>query len=1097
MLSGACARVSVSEPSGCAEFPNSEIARGTRTSCCIPVANMSDQEKIIETLRKEIRSLLTAAKEGLTPRQLEQDYRSMIGTYLPLRPLGYRSTMELVEDMPDVVRICAYNDGSIILNAIPDEATKKIADLVSRQKDNPKARLTHRYQRELISTHLKLPRRGRTIPILPAVVKSELKDLLSNSPVLLSDFERAFLKRFGHKFQYTRYGFYSMFEVLRAASDIIQVQQTRAGSLLTLKNCSSRAINLIKINPPRPTEMLASPVISPVEAPSSPEDICKQTTAPVQVPLSSENTHKQILMTSCPQTPCPENAEKQMVIFPVPVPPSPEHIEKHEPVSPVQVQSEDTWTYTSMMSPVKASEDAETHMQMAHSPEDVQNPVTASTEIDLYFDCRLKKVEEEMYLKLALKGPGGIVDPELKEKIRFVAAQYPEGLPVHRLPAEFKIVFEENLPLKLLGFATLMELVTSLSDILHLEFKESDQNWLIFDAEKWKANGQKENKESVKHKDLLPAEMLFSNFRFSNWEYPLQNLEKKEPKGHNLITDSCNVQVVTKEQQWQWMTNGPPLIVETAHMEIPPDAVQDKCLHTLPMVEQGTLVGVFVENIISPSQFYINLYGQDTSEMLQNMMIEMRRCYSNTSISERYIIPCGWIRPGRLCCLKRPQDVWWYRVIVHKILSEEEVTVYYPDFGNMAAVKVSWLRFLKSCYSKLPAQAIPSALAWVRPVEARWTVSAINLFRMLCAVRPLVGVVYKYINHVLYLFLCDTSTGEDIYLHRVLKAKNHAVKQTDHISFRAFQELNPSVLYLKPAPEQPVEEEHISELVLSPSKSGPEESNPNVQRTMNMELSTGKSDSWEVQDNTLELPYLEPVSVGMDVWDENWSPLDAKVSTSTVATSYPPDEIVSSPKSSVVNGPADQFSETVGFLEQSSKIEPSSFMGDAMEPAVLTKCFEECYISLPHRKQQNPPQTPAKQTEEPHLQHMPLKQPLEPKSLQTAPERPSEPVLQESSRQLQLLATEREHNGSHLPRKDYLSNSKTLVFSTSSHDGSVPHQQVDKEHKSSLLPAGSRTFSQISVPRSTVTASLGAAARLATAGGLLQWFSTTENWKYK
>ncbi|XP_030063864.1 tudor domain-containing protein 5 [Microcaecilia unicolor] len=1122
---------------------------------------MSDQEKIIETLRKEIRSLLTASKEGLTPRQLEQDYHSMIGTHLPLRTLGYRSTMELVEDMPDVVRISTYSNGNIILNAIPDEATKKIADLVSRQKDNSKSRLTHRYQREFIGTHLSLTRRGRTIPVLPASVKSELKDLLSSSSVLLSDFERAFLKRFGRRFQYTRYGFYSMFEVLRAASDIIQVQQTRAGSLLTLKNCSSRAnpsIDLIKINPPRPTEILASHVISPVEVPSSPEDIHKQITVtpPVQVPLSSENTQKKIGMTSCAQTPCTENAEKQMVTFPVQVPPSPEHVGKHASMSPVQVQSlpEDTWTYSAMTSPVRVpplSEDAETHtaavccMQMPLSPEDVQNPATTSSEVDLYFDCRLKKLEEEMRLKLARKGAGSVVDPELKEKIRFVAAQYPEGLPVNRLPAEFKIVFEENIPLKQFGFATLMELLASLSDVIHLEFKESNQNWLVFDAKKWKADGRNKREEGIcSCKDLLPAETLFSNF----WDYPLQNLEEKEPKGNGRI--SYDVHVVTKEQQWQWKIKGPPLIVETAHVEIPPDAVQDKCLHSLPMLQQGTLVGVFVENIISPSQFYINLYGQDTSEMLQNMMIEMRRCYSNANISERYIIPHGWIRPGRLCCLKSSQDVWWYRVIVHQILSEEEVTVYYPDFGNMATVKVSWLRFLKSCYSKLPAQAIPSSLAWVRPVEARWTVDAIKLFRKLCVVRPLVGILYKYIDHVLYLFLCDTSTGEDIYLHRALKAKNYAIKQTDHFSFRAFRELNPSALYLKPAPDQPVEEEHISEVVLSPSNSSPKESNPKVQRTLNTELGKGKTEAQEVQDNNLELPYLEPVSVGLDVWDENWFPLDAKVSTSTA-----PDETVSSPnQSSVIKGSSDQISGTGRFSGKSSemevnrlqsrakqqevichpvtKVDPEelwdtwvssnktgrakmgeqmsddlgraaedsgflqspSFMGDSTESAVLTKYLEECYISLLHSKQQSPPQTPAKQTEEPHLGQMPLKQPVEPESQQTVSETRS--VSQESSRQLQLLATESGHNGNHSPRKDYLSTSKTVAFSTS-HHGSVSHQHIDKEHTSSLQPAGSRIFPQISVPRSTVTASLGAAARLATAGGLLQWFSTTENWKYK
>lgn len=76
--------------------------------------------------------------------------------------------------------------------------------------------------------------RGRA-PVLPATVKAELQHLLSSSPVLLSDFDEAFFKHFGQEFQYTQYGFSSVFEVLKSASDIIAIEQTAAGSLLTLK----------------------------------------------------------------------------------------------------------------------------------------------------------------------------------------------------------------------------------------------------------------------------------------------------------------------------------------------------------------------------------------------------------------------------------------------------------------------------------------------------------------------------------------------------------------------------------------------------------------------------------------------------------------------------------------------------------------------------------------------------------------------------------------------------------------------------------------------------------------------------------------------
>lgn len=67
------------------------------------------------------------------------------------------------------------------------------------------------------------------------MVKAELQDLLSSSPLLLADLDKAFLRRFGRVFQYRQYGFLSVFEVLRSMSDSIAVEQTKAGSLLVLR----------------------------------------------------------------------------------------------------------------------------------------------------------------------------------------------------------------------------------------------------------------------------------------------------------------------------------------------------------------------------------------------------------------------------------------------------------------------------------------------------------------------------------------------------------------------------------------------------------------------------------------------------------------------------------------------------------------------------------------------------------------------------------------------------------------------------------------------------------------------------------------------
>uniref|UniRef100_A0A670HZC3 Tudor domain-containing protein 5 n=1 Tax=Podarcis muralis TaxID=64176 RepID=A0A670HZC3_PODMU len=586
---------------------------------------MSDQERLMNSMKKVVRSLLTPVKEGLTPMELNKEYKSMIGEPLPFRALGYHSVMELVIDMPDVVRICPSGNGNTVLRAIPDESTELIASLVARQKSKPKPYFSR--EKPNFSFHarscsglpqpprISLPRRGRVSPTLPAVVKSELKELLRSSPVLLSDFDKAFSRHFGRKFEFMRFGFFSMLEVLNAASDIITVVQTRAGSLLTLKPS-------IKKNPEKLSE------------------------------------GKFIFQCKC-------------------------HIDMNG----------------------------------------CQFVCTGFSSHFLHI-CGIcfSKLEKEMQIALSQKGPGGTISSELKEKIKTVSRH-----------------FKEILAVKELGFLNLMELVGALSDVLHIECKEGEQDWLSV------VPTDEHSSDKIAQPDSLAHE--------------------ETPDNDFLLLSLCLQHLGMEDTH---------IIQEIMENEIPPDAVQDGSLYSLPQLDTSALVGLFVEYIVSPSQFYVRLYSAETSVKLENTMLEMRRCYSSKHVADRYIMPEASISPGQLCCIKNSEDKWWYRVIIHRVLNDQEVEVFYPDFGNTRTAQKSSLRFLKSCYAKLPAQAIPCSLAWVRPTEDNWTASDIHEFQRLCELKLLVGVVDEYIDGILYLFLCDTSSDEDIYLHNALRLKGHA-----------------------------------------------------------------------------------------------------------------------------------------------------------------------------------------------------------------------------------------------------------------------------------------------------------------------------------
>ncbi|NXI47093.1 TDRD5 protein, partial [Galbula dea] len=234
--------------------------------------------------------------------------------------------------------------------------------------------------------------------------------------------------------------------------------------------------------------------------------------------------------------------------------------------------------------------------------------------------------------------------------------------------------------------------------------------------------------------------------------------------------------------------------------EIPWDAVQDRSLCGLPPLEGRSMVGVLMGFVVSPSQFYIHVRISGIRDELLDMMIEMRCCYSDEDLSDRYVMPESSVQPGQLCCMMVAN--WCYRVIVHRVLSHQEVEVFYADYGNLETVQKSRLRFLKCCYLKLPAQAIPCSLAGVKPVKGTWSEAATLLFRKLCGSKLLVGLVDEYVNGILHLFLCDTSTKEDVYIHRILSDQGHADTCKENIPSQGFMELNPLAMYVQPHGQQ-------------------------------------------------------------------------------------------------------------------------------------------------------------------------------------------------------------------------------------------------------------------------------------------------------
>ena len=74
-----------------------------------------ERDKKFEMVRKDIRSLLISAPNGLKVQELLSDYRAMLGKHLPFQDLGYTSALDMIKDMPDVVRPVFHPGGVMSL----------------------------------------------------------------------------------------------------------------------------------------------------------------------------------------------------------------------------------------------------------------------------------------------------------------------------------------------------------------------------------------------------------------------------------------------------------------------------------------------------------------------------------------------------------------------------------------------------------------------------------------------------------------------------------------------------------------------------------------------------------------------------------------------------------------------------------------------------------------------------------------------------------------------------------------------------------------------------------------------------------------------
>ncbi|KAK3609122.1 hypothetical protein CHS0354_036033 [Potamilus streckersoni] len=691
---------------------------------------MTDKCALRDEAKKHVRALLLSSPVPLTVQELERDYHNFIGEQLPYRKMGYACLEDFFRDINDAVQI-HWKNGMMTLQAIADETNRHIQKLVSKQKiSNTKkyavlrkgrGRGSSAPQRFGGASHYRPPPSPK--PFIPAYIRNNIKQLFLSFPqgVLLTDFDKAFSRRFGMQINYQKYGFHSMKEFLGSLLDLVCLQEEN-GDWLVVPADSFKKLK-------EPTK-LASPLRNP-----EPE-VPQKTVNEVARPSKGRGRRR----------------------------------EKSE------------GSYESM------------DEEGARSIGSI-DAADMSTQFD--DDVGINHLVQEELMQLLEKSPDGIWS--------------------NNLLAFYKDTYKKDLVFKEFGYLSVIEFVSALPDIVHIERPSPQGDWKLYDARKPMPNEIKvasvkghqsqkgvdeELKEAIQgllscYPTGIPVEDFPGLFQQFSGDCILpEKFGFKSMQSFLLSLDNSALQLVCREdgRLMLYSLDIDPTVTDegemgnceqpspnTAKGQIPIDAVGPGVFYTrIQPPKLNQFFEVYVSNVVSPGLFWFQLKGKNTTCALEDLMDQLDAVYSSKDAME-YKMPHEFINRGQVCVTLFPEDRNWHRGVIVNLKSDDFVEVYYVDYGNTCSVHRDSLRFMKIEFMKLPTQAIQSRLCNVQPARGRrnWCRSARDRLLNIVVNKPLIAYATNEKDGVFSILLTDTNSSVDIHINDLLVHEGYAVFSQD------------------------------------------------------------------------------------------------------------------------------------------------------------------------------------------------------------------------------------------------------------------------------------------------------------------------------
>ncbi|XP_055542019.1 tudor domain-containing protein 5-like [Wyeomyia smithii] len=421
---------------------------------------------------------------------------------------------------------------------------------------------------------------------------------------------------------------------------------------------------------------------------------------------------------------------------------------------------------------------------------------------------------------------------EIKQLIRSLAISgATNGLTAKDLANDFKKMEGFDLPYQRLGFRSVDQFLHTLKDTVKVigngptalvqpVLTDSNKHIRKLVESGKNFNGKRRPRQSYPNTNYQPRKSYnnssnysngFSNFarreniqidqsrKVSNREYDY--CDTNNGNSGSDSSDSAPVFKMTNEKKLELVCNSPAKIVreftQKKHqkndaipdghglqiinsLEIPKDAMSLGDVIAEPKIPDSVVpkqsLQIFATEVHNPNRFWFHMGG--CVEKIDELMNDIETFYTHLQREEWRMQPSNVV-VGMYCVAKFLG--LWHRARIVSEYAHNHVKLFYIDYGTVAELELKDIKYMAKCFASLPAQAMRASLAYVKPVNHRWSRDA--SWSLLSLVYE--KILYAYIvdvdrkTNVVDVVLIDTSGPQDIVVNQQLFVKGHAIWEDD------------------------------------------------------------------------------------------------------------------------------------------------------------------------------------------------------------------------------------------------------------------------------------------------------------------------------